>query len=359
MNNVMKDSRPAPVPLQNIFSWNCLNRLAKKLARLNLAAFIYTAALLALIPAAPACDGQKPQELLSGAEQVREVNKWNTYVDLNNDLTVHFFLPLDHYFTAFGRSPEYRPASEHHDLVTFVSALPSSESLQAHIDKTLAATEEPENELDESAREMALHLNDLLTSLSQSRDYHAAQSYTEDDFSLAADLHARIYEAQTDFQPSYHKFSQLLHERDAQRRKTDIESMLSQGLSIKPAMLQTVDAAQNMQDYFNAHSITSETILNLDPDLFMALFEDYVVAVDDFLALTIEPDALTKEGLREDSLEKFNSELKQVLAGGAILREYSKDTQKGSPSAHSKSGDLENLCQDIGILVDTYNYAIN
>ncbi len=305
--------------------------------------------LFALL-AAPACDGPNQAE-------VREVQKWNGYVELNNDMLPRFFQPLELYFAAFGRAAEYRPATEHHHLVRFVSSLAAAEDFGKNIKAGLVAIPEAGNELDEAAREMLAHLAELWQLLWQSRDYHAAQTYTRDSYALAADLHARLQAAHAAFLPAYQKFSRLLHRRDAERRKADIEAMLNRKLRLKPAMLRAVDAAQKIQDYFNAQGNTPETILNLSPAAFIALFNEYAQASEEFLLLELNREELFQEGLQEEP-EEFRRRLQEVLESARPLLAYCQSLQAGERTTPNKLVDMENLSTNIGNMVDSYNIII-
>jgi hypothetical protein len=308
--------------------------------------------LLCLIIFALAARGTEDQQ------RIREVNKWNGYVELNNDMPRLFFQPLEYYFAAFGRSPEYKAAAEQQLLDSFVASLPPSEDFEKGAHKILGGAKEADDELDEAAKEMLPHFHELLTLLAQSRSYHAAQTYSQDDYAQAAELHARIHAAHAAFLPSYQKFSQVLHIKDAERRKTDIEAMLAQNLRIKPALLRVVDAAQNIQDYFNAQMITAETILNLEPDTFMALFHEYISASDTFLALGIESNELIREGLREDGVDEFRHSQREVLAAAEPIMAYCQNLKKDAPTQPIKLVDTKNLSVNIEKLVDIYNTTI-
>lgn len=305
--------------------------------------------LFALV-AGPACGGPDQAE-------VREVKKWNSYVELNNDMTTRFFQPLELYFRAFGRTAEYRPAAEHHDLVNFVSSLTSTEDFGESIKTSLLAASAADTDLDGAARKMLPHLAELWSLLSQSRDYHAAQAYLKDGHARAADLHARLQAAHTLFSPAYQEFSRLLHKRDAERRKADIEAMINQKLRLKPAMLRAVDAAQNMQDYLNAQDNTPETILNLEPAAFIALFNEYSRAGDEFLLLDIEEGDFLKEGLKEEPND-FRLRLQEVSESARPILAYCQGIQNGEAATSTKLVDLEIFSINIAKMVDSYNLTI-
>lgn len=304
------------------------------------------ALFLLLLMLSPACGNQ---------DEVREINTWNSYVELNNSLLLSFFQPLELYFTAFGRTEEYRPAVEQADLIHFVSGLPEAENVQKNISQSLAAMGQAESELDEAVADMLPHLQELLQALGESRDYHAAQRYGQDEYAEAARIHARLYAAHSAFLPAYQNFSRLLHAEDAERRSRDIEKMLAQNLRLKPAMLQAVDAAQNMQDYFSARQITAETISNLEADVFMKLFTAYSSAARNFLALPIEQGNLGKEALREPGLKDFTIRLQDVSATAAPIMAYCQKEENQEPI---KVDDIEKFSKNIGKLVDSYNSTI-
>lgn len=282
--------------------------------------------------------------------QMRDIKKWNTYVELNNSMILHFFQPMELYFEAFGRTADYRPAAEHYDLVQFVSSLAASNDFSKNIADTQNAAKNPENDLDETAREMLPHLNELWTLLSQSRDYHAAQGYTQDNYAQAADFHARIHQAHAAFAPSYQKFSQLLHQKDAARREKDIADMLAQNMRLKSAMLRVVDAAQNMQDYLSQNP---ESMLQLEPDAFIALYIAYNQASAAFQIL--EPQAEEFENVQQQSLENFRNKVREVSETVLPIMAYCQNIQKGEATTQIKLDDIENFSYTTGQLVDLYN----
>lgn len=291
--------------------------------------------------------------------QVFDTRKWNTYVDLNNDLEERFYPALHNYFKAFGNSLEYQPTTDPADIESFIAAMSSPGQLTRDIDKALAAARNPKTNLDEATGEMASSLKILWDTMVKSRDYHKSADSPAAPEEAAKEAHTNIYESYLAFEASYAYFMKILNEQDAERRKQDLADMRAQGLAIRSSMLQLVDDAQAIQDFLNNQGITSVTLPSLKLENFQALYESLMVSIGQYVMALDDPAQPIREGLDNNRLAAFSQGVQAVKdsAGSLIKRHRDKARVEESPELHI--GTPENFSQELGRLVDLYNSAIH
>ena len=297
-----------------------------------------------------------------GAEklvQVFDTKKWNTYVDLNNDLEERFYPALQNYFKAFGNSLEYQPADNPADIEDFITAMSATGQLSKDIEKALSAAKNPRTNLDEATGEMAASLKILWDTMHKSRDYHLSPDSTETHQVAAQEAHTNIYESYQAFEASYANFMKILNEQDAERRKEDLADMRAKGLAIRPAMLQLVDDAQAIQDLLNSQGITSVTLPSLKLESFLSLYETYMVNMTQYTMTLDDAAQPGREGLDSVRLADFTLGVQAVKISADNLIQRHKDKARVEDLPELHIGTPENYSYELGQLVNLYNSVIH
>ncbi len=301
-----------------------------------------------------------------------EIEKWNSYVDLANEIETGLNPALNKYFEAFGNGPTYQPANREAKTRNFIAALSSPGQLAETIDQALLmAAREPKSDLDQNVSELAAHLKTLRQHLLRAREYHAASPDQEGDSTPSASgefqpsapdeaqaLHAKIHDAFQNFTAAYGRFRDGLNRADAERRKRDIQEMDDQGLVIRTAMLGLIDHAQELQDMLSSHSITSETLQALDMDQFSPLYDEFMKSADNFEKTLADPQQPAREKLKLQTLGGFTQQLMVVRASATSLMARYQLKTKALPFPEETPGTPEHFGRVLGDLVDLYNAAV-
>ena len=284
-----------------------------------------------------------------------EVEKWNSYVDLANDLEAVFQPALEAYLGTFGHEPDYRPL-EGTGLIAnyFLVMMEGTDNLELVLERAQAAADQgSEEELDRAVQEMLPYLQGLWTALNRSRDYHRERlarlsAEAEEQRELRArldgpeDLHARIFTDYQGFAATSERFREALRQAGLERRRRDLKLMREEGLILRPAMLEILDAGQALQDFLNSRQITGVTLAGLKPGELMPFWER--LEREGGLFEAARAAGSPRENLPAEALAEFSLRLGETLAVAAALAEAA--PAEATPEA---------LARAMGRMVDIYN----
>ena len=317
--------------------------------------------ILAALLAGCAATGQAPRPALSPApsagEGGAEVEKWNNYVDLAHELEALLLPALNAYLETFGHSPEYHEPARGSGLIDnyFLVLMDKPEDFSLVLDKVKAAAGRG-GELDRAVQELMPYLQDLWTDLGRSRelylDRRKADPETPDEtgelrvrLESPEELHARIFTAYQGFAATYERFRETLNRAGQERRQNDIQALKGKGLVILPALLETLDAGQGLQDYLNVRQISGAPQSSLKPEElrpFLVRLESAAQILESARVLGSD-----REGLSEEALVEFCDQLRVVRSEAADLA--------GDGEAEGRRSSPETLARALGRLVDIYN----
>jgi hypothetical protein len=344
-----------------------------RLARLLTALFIFCAAA-----GPPESAGIPP---LSGGEGGAEVvEKWNSYVDLANELETLFLPALSAYLETFGHSPEYQPIQGSGLIANyFLVLMESPEDFSRTLERAGKAAADQGDELDRAVQELVPYLEALWADLGRSRNWHLsrrveARENQDETGELRArldspeEVHARIFASYQGFAATYERFRAALTRAGQARRQKDIQVLREKGLVIQPALLEILDAGQSLQDYLNVRQVSGAAPVKpeeLRPFLDrlesvaktletarasgregLASGREGLAAGREGLASGREGLAAGREDLSEEALVEFCDQLQVVRAEAGALAGDGKTSRKSSP---------ESLALALGRLVDIYN----
>jgi len=280
------------------------------------------------------------------------VEKWNSYVDLANELEALFLPALNAYLETFGHNPEYHEPAQGSGLVAnyFLVLMEKPEDFSRALDQARAAAGQ-EEELDQAVQELMPYLQALWADLGRSRDFHLGPPKAEElpdqtgelrvRLDSPEELHARIFTAYQGFAATYERFRETLNRAGQERRQKDIQDLKGKGLIIHPVLLEILDAGQGLQDFLNVRQISGAAPDGLTPED-LRPFLDRLESAAKILETAITTGG-DREGLSEEALVEFGDQLRVVRAEVADL---AGNGRKSSP---------ETLARALGRLVDIYN----
>ncbi|MDR2934711.1 MAG: YiiG family protein [Candidatus Adiutrix sp.] len=152
-----------------------------------------------------------------------------------------------------------------------------------------------------------------------------------------------MFTAYQGFSATYERFRGLLNRAGQARRQKDIQELRGQGLVIQPALLEILDAGQDLQDYLNFRHVSGAS--PGDPAALKPFLDRLENAAKNLEAARA---AGGREGLSKEALAEFRDQLQVVLNEAAHLA-------GDGETAGGKRISPENLAKALGRLVDIYN----
>ena len=290
-----------------------------------------------------------------------DVEKWNSYVDLNNNIEISFHNAVNSYFDAFGAGSEYSPATDSRLTTAFLQEMSQPDNLTKAIEAALAASaKEPQSELDVAVNELGIYLKALWGGLVDCRDYYADPSFSDENNSRAISLHSTVYESYQKLNAAYSRFRDIINKAGSERRKHDIETLRAQGHATRAAMLAVVDKAQILQDYFHSRDINSTTLPSLDLQDFLPVYIEFAKTADEFEQV-LKKDGRRKEKIAQEALESYSAQVTNVRQSAAsIIESFRNKTrfQSDQSDVSTTLGTPENFNHELGRLVDIYNSCL-
>ena len=291
----------------------------------------------------------------SAGEGGAEVEKWNSYVDLANEMEALFLPALNAYLETFGHSLEYRPA-EGSGLIAnyFLVLMERPEEFSLVLDQARAAAGGREAELDLAVQELMPYLQEIWADLVRSRELHQGRQAAGTDATPETgelrgwldeleEIHGRIFAAYQGFEATYEHFRGTLNRDGQERRQKDIQALKGKGQVIHPALLEILDTGQKLQDYLNVRHISGAPPARLKPEE----LEPFLNRLEKVAGILEAARAAggNREGFSEEALIEFSDQLQAVRTEAAGLTGDG-EGPKSSP---------ETLARVLGRLVDIYN----
>ena len=266
---------------------------------------------------------------------------------------------MNAYLGTFGHSPEYQPPAGGGLIANyFLVLMETPEDLSRVLDAAESEADQGgETDLDRAVRELLPYLKELWATLSRSRDYHLKQAAAPPSgpgesrelrarLDSGVDLHAKIFADYQGFAATYELFRTALQREGAERRQRDIQAMLESGLTLRPAMLEALDAGQALQDFLNSRQVATGALAGLKPEE-LAPFHKNFQARSAFLEASAATGASDRERLPAEGLAEFIAQLRLARATAEALA-------KAEPQ-YQTDGSPEALARELGRLVDIYN----
>ena len=304
-----------------------------------------------------------------------ELKKWNIYVDLSNELETTFQPAMNAYFAAYGHGAEYKLTESAMELEAFRQTMGTPDQLAKLAEEAwkLATPKDPaqepnknsSNDLDKAVIELLAQFRTLWENLVEaSKKIPTVGSNPTDGTTPAPTdvdpkvLHSKIYESYHNFIATHRNFQTILSQAALTRRKRDIQEMKQDGLILRSAMLNLIDAGQTLQNNLNSRNITSITLGVADPNDLLPLFASFQRSVEEFDSSLSDPKQLDREKLKLASLEMFKQQLTIVKASATSLVARLKLQTAGEPFSDKTPGTPEHFARELGTLVDKYNSIV-
>ncbi|MDR1464528.1 MAG: YiiG family protein [Oscillospiraceae bacterium] len=289
-----------------------------------------------------------------------EVQKYNAYIDLSNDLS-ELYKSLDDYEEKFGWDAEPQYGSSFSGFSMY-----SVTSLRNHLQTAAGlAGKNPANVADAAMKAMAEPLGDYVDQMVAAKEYYDAKSFVDDNFVKGKAVHAYLVEHYDEVDELVTVFWEKIDEMTAETDKKELERYQKDGQTVHYNCLNVLIAAQNVSAYVSDASV-ADFLDNLTEADYKVVYDQYVAAYDQYMTdVGDDSNAGKEENIM--TLSTFTSDVKDFKASAAELLLYLREkksfgsTYENNPTlAKMTDGTPENIRKLCSDMVSNYNtWVIN
>lgn len=283
-----------------------------------------------------ACNEDGAGQSAAGDEKSTETTKWNTYVDLSNDCD-KFVGRMASYFDAFGTDAE--PVVQGEKVAVFLNPMQPIEFMK-RVPETLAesaikeAEKAPQSELDGKALAFARNVQSIWGVYREAHEYYSAKSYADDGLAKGKELHAGMLAAFPELQRTYEDFVVAMAEQNRVNMLRGAKDMRAEGMTITPAALEFLVAAQEASAELERQQLTVDNIYTLDNAAFKPQYDALVNALSALTAAADDQERVKKEGLDPDRVSGLLSDARHLKGTAtSIIERAAQGEPKRDPNS--------------------------
>lgn len=328
--------------------------------------FIGCITLLALLFAA-GCSGDEEKESLpteqSGKAEAKkeaafdETDKWNAYVDLSNRMNEKFFGGYEKYIETFGSGEDFKKPEG--SVTNYSNSVINGHDLVKALDRAYeVSADQPRDSLDQSVQTLAPPLKSMWNNMVALKDYIKNKEYIDDNYAKAGELHKQIMAAAPEVEAAVEPFMTALTSQETVMREKSMKKMLAEGLKIRAGMLEVLNEAEKILNYFNQKNISHTNIQSLDVEDFRPLYVSFGEAVKK-LEATATDEQINAEKIYAGGVKNYIEVAKETRTQAAAMIEYVQENKVPARVGPNTPGTPESYANKFKLLVSRYNSYIN
>lgn len=298
---------------------------------------------------------------MSTANEVKDTEKYNSYIALSNYITQWLDNMFTSYFKEFGVDEEIVIKKNFNGFNTF----PVLKGHQDDLDKALNyASQKPAYQAtDDSVKALVPKMKQLLVTMDDTQNYYKAKSYSDDQFAKGKELHRQIVAQYGEFTDLADTFFAEFVVITAQKKQEDLEALKKDDQLIRYHAMSIVLKSQEIQKVFYAADIDDDNILDLDVNVYIEKYNQLTEHINKFVEYSKDQDRIKKEKISITPV--FTLNLEQVKVAATDLKEIleKKDTTinsttKGKVTTGGKKVPLKEYSKKVSNLTSSYNTMI-
>jgi Protein of unknown function (DUF3829) len=306
---------------------------------------------------------EQPKAESEQQTKMKELEKYNAYVGLNNVMVGRMHEVLVEYFEEIGMEAE--PIIDEHFSYTMLSV---SSYDKSDVEKYLAYTDQkPEfAQLDPIVVKLKPVINELISVMGEAHEYYEIKGYVDDKFAKSKELHTKLVNTYKTYETISNEFFDALDVLDKERTKAELKDLQDADKMLRYSTIKTLLDAEEVAKEFEAQGITAKNIIELDLEKFKVKYD---VLVEDLKALTeYSQDAarVKKEGFDSYTLERYVDKIKELkVAATNVIDRVNKKKKvddfhlDSSFFTENQEGTPENFHKHLGEAIDSYNTMNN
>ena len=296
-------------------------------------------------------------------QQALAIEKWNTYVNLENAIFDFFYPAAELYTETYGEQMEFQNAKNGQTNTTYSGRLIFNEKMPIHGAGLKSPSEKilgfdaqaPQSELDQAALAIAKPMAEFWENFVAMHNYIDNKDYLEDDSAKAKEMHPKIVAASKELQTLLPDFHVRMKSENDSRRKAELEKMIKAGLRVTPAMLTTVISGEDVVSYLNQNNITRATLQDLNMNEYRALYDIFAKDAAALESLAEDEEVVKSERLQLTNVKSYARSVREVKKSAAELIEA---YERKANFATNNEGSPDKLINEYGRMIQNYNSAI-
>ncbi|WP_458121633.1 YiiG family protein [Paenibacillus sp. Z6-24] len=322
--------------------------------------FIITSILLVTVLSA--CSGGISSLNQAGAGMTpgesQKIEKYNSYVMLNNLMTGRVNEVLIHYFEKFGTNK--KPVIEKN--VSFIMLdVPTAQRDVIEQAKGYTTRGPAFANTDAAVTKLTPVLQDLLTVLDEMKVYYDSKGYVDDDFAKGKQLHTKLIHANLAYEKAAQEYFTVLRKMDAEQRQADLQGFKDADQQIRYHALKFMIDAEATALEMNEQGISASNVLQLDMKKYKAKYDLMTADLEALVTLSKDKAQIQKEGLNSFSIENYVHSATEAKAAASKIIERINNKKPVSDSdlsgqfLHTTDGTPENFSYLLSTAIERYN----
>lgn len=319
-------------------------------------------AAILLVTVLSACSGGTSSLNQAGAGMTpgesQKIEKYNSYVMLNNLMTGRINEVLIHYFEKFGTDKKLVIEKNVSFIMLDVPAAQRDVIEQA---KGYTTREPAFANADAAVTKLTPVLQDLLTVLDEMKVYYDSKGYVDDDFAKGKQLHTKLIHANLTYEKAAQEYFTALRKMDAEQRQADLQGFKDADQQIRYHALKFMIDAEATALEMNEQGINASNVLQLDMKKFKAKYDLMTADLEALVTLSKDKAQIQKEGLNSFSIENYVHSATEAKAAASKIIERINNKKPVSDSdlsgqfLHTTDGTPENFSYLLSTAIERYN----
>lgn len=288
----------------------------------------------------------------------QKIEKYNSYVMLNNLMTGRINEVLLHYFEKFGTE---KKAVIEKNLRFIMLDVPTSQ--REVIDQAQGyTTKQPAfASADAAVTQLTPVIKDLLAVLDEMKVYYDSKGYIDDNFAKGKQLHTKLINANLTYEKAAKAYFKALQQMDAEQRLADLKNFKDSGQQIRYNALKFMIDAEATAIEMSEQGINASNVLELDMKKFKAKYDLMTADLNTLVTLSKDQQQIQKEGMNSFSIENYvHSATEAKAAASKIIERINKkepvsDSDLSGQFLDTTDGTPENFNYLLSKAIERYN----
>ena len=311
-----------------------------------------------LITVLSACSSMNQAGVGMKTGESQKIEKYNSYVMLNNLMTGRINEVLLHYFEKFGT--EKNPVIEK-NLSFIMLDVPASQ--REVIDQAQGYTKSKPDfaSADSAVTQLTPVIKDLLAVLDEMKVYYDSKGYVDDDFAKGKQLHTKLINTNLAYEKAAKAYFKALQKMDAEQRLVDLQNFKDSDQQIRYNALKFMIDAEATAIEMSEQGINASNVLELDMKKFKAKYDLMTADLNALVKLSKDQKQIQKEGMNSFSIENYvHSATEAKAAASKIIERINKkepvsDSDLSGQFLDTTDGTPENFNSLLSTAIERYN----
>ena len=291
----------------------------------------------------------------NSSKQVNEVEKYNLYVGVHNEL-LSFEKSAGDYFEDAGAEAQFKKPSGSvsinlHQIPTLIQKI-----------KKATETKPKWNELDKSAEGLLPIFEELAPLAQDMKAYFDGKDYTSDNYKKAQEYHTKFLEIIKKYDQAVAPFRTAMDKKVAEQKESEAKMYQKEGRMIAYNRMMIMNTAEEVLAEIRNQKLNGANVTTGDVTKFKALQEKLINAVGEFNKYAKDEKQMEKEGYKDYQLSSFIHEADGFKASLASLVErieakkpISEFSLRDQFFLENETDSPENVVKSFNELVKAYN----